>query len=151
MSNLATKLDEVTKHFWHLWRDWRFSQGWRLGPDDAGAKLSPFMVRNWDQLSDEGRLWFKQHTALVLGAIEQAGTTPVVAEVATTNEEPTERQRVAQAVELTTAGSFREAAAVLESVPNSSAVVTKLKRAANGRVSQAEALAELEVFAAQLA
>jgi hypothetical protein len=86
----------------------------------------------------------------VLGAIEQVGAPAVVDEVTTANDEPTDKQRVAQAVDLVTAGSFREAAAVLESVQNSSDIVTKLKRAANGRVSQAEALTALEVFAAQL-
>lgn len=70
MAHLSNKLDDVTKVFFEMWREWRHQQGWRLGPDIPSSLLSPHLVDNWDQLSETGRTWFRQHAALVLAAIE---------------------------------------------------------------------------------
>lgn len=70
MAQLSDKLDDVTKVFFEMWREWRHQQGWRLGPDIPSSLLSPHLVDNWDQLSETGRTWFRQHAALVFAAIE---------------------------------------------------------------------------------
>lgn len=71
MAKLSDRLEDISRMFFGLWREWRQGQGWRLGPDLPGALLSPYMVDNWDQLNDGGRTWFRQHAALVLASIEQ--------------------------------------------------------------------------------
>lgn len=71
MTKLSDRLEDVTRLFFSLWREWRHNQGWRLGPDLPGALLSPYMVDSWDELHDGGRIWFRQHAALVIASIDQ--------------------------------------------------------------------------------
>lgn len=77
---LSNRLDEITKVFFETWRSWRYDQGWRLGPDLPSSLLSPHMVDNWDQLHEAGRVWFRQHAALVLVAVEHLAPEPPPAE-----------------------------------------------------------------------
>lgn len=69
-------IDAVAKNFFSIWREWRSSQGWTLGPDRPDLKLSPLMVDEWEQLNSTGRLWFQQHAAAVLAAYKQTLPSP---------------------------------------------------------------------------
>jgi hypothetical protein len=67
---LADKLDDITRKFWSAWRTWRLGQGWSHGIDMPSQKVSPHLVANFDQLSPDGSEWFRQHTALLLWALD---------------------------------------------------------------------------------
>jgi hypothetical protein len=67
---LSDKLDDITRKFWSAWRTWRLGQGWSLGVDLPSQKVSPHLVANFDQLTPDGSEWFRQHTALMLWALE---------------------------------------------------------------------------------
>lgn len=67
---LASKLDEITRKFWSTWRTWRLGQGWCFGIDMPSQKVSPHLVASFDQLTPEGSEWFRQHTALLLHALD---------------------------------------------------------------------------------
>ncbi len=67
--NLSDHLDEIAISFWETWKTWRTGLGWRLGPDNPVALLSPHLLPKWGGVSDEGQQWFRQHAALVVHAI----------------------------------------------------------------------------------
>lgn len=69
MVKLSDHLDDITREFWQAWKTWRIGQGWTLGSDYPNQKLSPFLVANFEQLPDGGE-WFRQHTALMLWALD---------------------------------------------------------------------------------
>lgn len=69
MTGLANQLDDIARKFFDTWHAWRVSQEWTLGPDDAGNRMSPFLVETWDRLTPEAQDWFRQHAALVVHAI----------------------------------------------------------------------------------
>ena len=69
--------ETVAEHTWKVWKDWRLSQGYRLGGVSPGLsvediinKRSPHLVEDWGLVSATGQEAFAQMTALVLGGLQ---------------------------------------------------------------------------------
>lgn len=73
----ALSPEVVAEHTWNVWKEWRLSQGFRLGGvapglpiEDVINKRSPHLVEEWGLVSTTGQDAFAQMVALVLGGIQ---------------------------------------------------------------------------------
>lgn len=71
---LSQHLEALARSYWKSWRVLRLNQGWTLGSDNGAAKMSPYLVHNFDGLDVEGKAHFRQQVALVLHAIDELET-----------------------------------------------------------------------------
>jgi len=65
------RIEAISREAHTIWRSWKYDQGWRLGPDAPASMLSPLMSESYDHLDDASKQWFRQMTAVILGAINR--------------------------------------------------------------------------------
>lgn len=71
LQKLKDRLEEIAEGYWAGWRVWLEAQQWSLGPDRPELKMSPHLVETYEDVSEEGKRFFRAQVALLIHSIQK--------------------------------------------------------------------------------